>query len=271
MWLRDCWSHFKSPEGLSSSKYKVQGPQLLENHFYFVLTLAMIHECSSLLKTFPTSQYDSPTDDEHVTSSPAFSSFPNPKISLFLLNCKKSQRQLKIKLHNGWSSATGHQNQRPRFILVLLLRPPVPVGLPQPLLLRSSPRSSTPRPEQPSPLPVRPLRRANLRHLLHFPSQAQPPDMALSRQAFSDPWALQAARVEPQEARLRVHRLEQLHHADPAPVEADWYPRDPHRLRWRALHCVWCWELVPPPWFCYSHVIGTLCFATQVENMCISL
>lgn len=50
----------------------------------------------------------------------------------------------------------------------------VPFRVRQPLLLRGPRRSSAGGAEQPPRLPVRPLRRANLWHLLHLPSQPQP-------------------------------------------------------------------------------------------------
>lgn len=50
----------------------------------------------------------------------------------------------------------------------------VPFRLRQPLLLGGPRRSSPAGAEQPPHLPLRPLRRANLRHLLHHPSLLQP-------------------------------------------------------------------------------------------------
>jgi len=57
-------------------------------------------------------------------------------------------------------------NRRRRFQLPFRLR--------KPPLLRGSRRSFAGGAEQPSHLPLRPLRRANLRHLLYLPSQTQP-------------------------------------------------------------------------------------------------
>lgn len=60
----------------------------------------------------------------------------------------------------------GQPNRRRRFQLPFWLR--------KPPFLRSSCRSFAGGAEQPSHLPLRSLRRANLRHLLYLPSQPQP-------------------------------------------------------------------------------------------------
>ena len=110
-----------------------------------------------------------------------FVSFPlSLSLSLSLQARLSDSPRFHFKLWAWCLRNPGSHNEGQRAVVQHLLLCPwwrrlsLPLWLRKPLLLGGPRWSSAAEPEQPSYLSIRPLCRANLRHLLHCPSQTQP-------------------------------------------------------------------------------------------------